>query len=106
MVEQLGHEVFVSGNYLAEPVDWLIGLHAVKSAAAVSECRRLYPETKIALVLTGTDIYPEPSGEAMATMRLADRLIGLQPAVADQVPEEFHPKLRVIVQASAAAGPA
>ncbi len=52
--------------------------------------------------MTGTDIYPQPEPAALETMRLADRLIGLQPAVGDQIPEEFHCKLRVIIQASPA----
>lgn len=106
VIEKLGHKVQISATYPGGPADWVIGLHAVKSAQALAECRRRHPETRVALVLTGTDIYPEPSPEALETMRLADRLIGLQPAVADQLPGEFHSKLRVIVQASSPAEPA
>lgn len=98
----LGHEVEILDDYHGEACDWLVGLHAVKSAHAVAACRQQQPGTKIAVVLTGTDIYPEPSPLALQTMRLADRLVGLQPTAAEQVPEKLRDKVRVIVQASAA----
>lgn len=101
VLEELGHDVTISPHLDGEPPDWLIGLHAIKSAGVLMDCRRRFPDTKLALVMTGTDIYPEPGPEALASMRLADRLVGLQPKVAEQLPEELRSKLRVIVQASA-----
>jgi putative glycosyltransferase (TIGR04348 family) len=100
VMHRLGHEAQVADTYDGQQVDWLIGLHAEKCAEAVADCRLACPEAKIAVVLTGTDIYPEPSQQALETMRLADRLVGLQPDAAAQVPREFRAKLRVIVQAS------
>lgn len=49
ILNSLGHEIRVSSHYLDEPADWLIGLHALKGAKALADCRRQHPETKIAL---------------------------------------------------------
>jgi putative glycosyltransferase (TIGR04348 family) len=100
--EELGHEVEIASSYGGQAIDWLVGLHAVKSAEAVAACREQHPDTHIALVLTGTDIYPEPTSRALEAMHLADVLVGLQPDAAEQLPPELRGKVSVIVQASAA----
>jgi putative glycosyltransferase (TIGR04348 family) len=107
VLNSLGHEVRVANGFAGDggAPDWLIALHAGKSAAAVEQCRQRFPKTKIALVLTGTDIYPEPSAAGRAAMRQADRLVGLQPRAAEQLPEELREKVRVIVQGAAGLEP-
>lgn len=97
---ELGHEVEIGAEFAGEGFDWMIALHAVKSADAVDRCREQASGTKIAVVLTGTDIYPEPSERALETMRRADVLVGLQELAVRKVPEELRPRYRTIVQAS------
>ncbi len=97
---EFGHEVEIGVAYEGQNLDWLVGLHAEKSAGAVAACRQSQPGTKIAVVLTGTDIYPAPSDASLETMRRADVLVGLQENAVGQVPEELRAKVKVIVQAS------
>ena len=101
---ELSHRVEIAAEFRAGDFDWLIVLHAVKGARAVADCRRQCPKTRIAVVLTGTDIYPEPSAVALETMAAADRLVGIQPAAAEMITAELRHKLRVIVQSSTGCG--
>ena len=105
VLRSLGHEVEIAGEDTGDEIDVLIGLHAVKCAKGVAEIKRRTPHTTIVVAMTGTDIYPNPSDIALATMRAADRLVGLQPRAAEQLPEDLRPKVRVIIQASAGPPP-
>ena len=102
---KLGHEVEIGSEYVGQDIDWLVCLHAQKSGPVVAACRQAGTRTRIAVVLTGTDIYPEPTDIALETMHRADVLVGLQEKAAEQLPEELRAKVRVIVQASEKMGP-
>jgi putative glycosyltransferase (TIGR04348 family) len=78
----------------------LVALHAVKSAPAVADFKRRFPDRPAAVALTGTDIFQDGSTAAVLadTLRLADRVIALQNQMAAAVPAEHRHKVRVIFQ--------
>lgn len=103
MLRQLGHTVSVSDGDAAPNADLLIALHAWRSAAQIARFRAHYPERKIVVALTGTDIYRFQKSHPRATLRsmaLADRLVCLHDLVHRDVPRRFHGKLRVIHQSA------
>ncbi len=105
MLEDLGEIVAVCESWTAEDdCDVLVALHAVKSHESIARFRSARPEGKLVVALTGTDIYPSPSEEALDSMKLADRLVFLQDKALECVPEEFHGKSQVIVQSSKKSG--
>lgn len=83
-----------------EPAHALIALHGVKSHAAIHRFRRRQPRRSLALVLSGTDIYPQPSQACIESMETADVLVVLHPRAIDDLPQRFRPKTRVIVQSA------
>ncbi len=80
--------------------DALIALHAVKSAAAVADFKRRFPDRPAVVTLTGTDIFQDGStaGVLNETLRASDRIIALQRQMAAAVPAEVRHKVRVIFQ--------
>ena len=100
LLGDLGHEVELAHAYDGQTADLLVALHAVKGATAVAAFRAARPLAKVAVVLTGTDIYPEPGPTALETMAAADRLVALQHKAAEQVPAEWRDKVQVIVQSA------
>ena len=97
----MGVRVTVSTAYAGEDSDLMIALHAWRSADSIGAFRARYPDRKLVVALTGTDIYrfqetdPETTLASMAT---ADVLVGLHDLVADAIPARFRQKLRVIYQ--------
>ncbi len=88
--------------------DVLIAMHAVKCAGAIETYRAAFPAGKVLLALTGTDIYPDPSPTALASMREADGLIVLQEKALERIPPDCLAKASVVIQSVApppAAGP-
>ncbi len=103
ILSSLGHEIFPLDSDRPEPTpdaDLLVALHAEKSAAAGRAFRAANPAAKVVVALTGTDIYPAPSGTGLASMRLADALVGLQDKAAAALPADLRDKVHVIVQAA------
>lgn len=104
-LRQLGHRVDVTVDYRGEPADLMLALHAWRSSDAVRQFHTLYPDRPLIVALTGTDIYkfqfsdPQPTLQSMA---LADRLIALHERAADDVPEIYRDKLRVVLQSATA----
>ena len=100
LLRGLGHRVRVAQTYRGEPTDALIALHARRSAAAVFRFRRQHPRKPIVLALTGTDIYGNLSHtpRARQAMKLADRLVILQPLARKNIPPRWRSKARVIFQ--------
>ena len=83
--------------------DALFALHAVKSAAAVADFKRRFPDRPAATALTGTDIFQDGSTADVLneTLRLSDRIIALQNRMAAAVPAGHRSKVRVIFQSFA-----
>ncbi len=73
------YQVIVQTEWRGEPVDAMVALHARRSASSI-EAFRQSRTGRLAVVLTGTDLYrdlPE-SVEAARSLEAADRLIVLQ----------------------------
>ena len=102
-LRKAGHRVRIATDFDGQPADALIALHAWRSAEAIEQFRRLCPETPRVVVLTGTDIYrfqhshPEPT---LASMEVADVLVGLHECVGDDIPAHFRQRLRVVLQSA------
>lgn len=80
----------------------LVALHARKSAKSVLAYRAAYPQRRIILVLTGTDVYRDirSSRAAHGAMQAADVLVTLQPEAAAELPVSLRAKVRAIVQSA------
>lgn len=84
----------------AADCDALIALHAVKSAAAVADFKRLHPGRPAVVALTGTDVFQDGTTAHIlhGTLRVSDRVIALQSQMASAVSAEHRHKVRVIFQ--------
>jgi len=91
----LGHDVEVAAAFEGHDAEVLVALHGRRSGDSIRE----FPG-KVVVVLTGTDIYPEPDELTLASMRRADRLVALQSKAVEQVLADLRDKVRVIVQAA------
>jgi len=100
ILNQLGISTEIQNEYQNQTCDALIALHAYKSAASVEEFRQKHPQRPIILALTGTDLYHDihVRDEAQDSLKLADKLILLQPLGLQKLKPEFHHKATVIFQ--------
>jgi len=101
----MGHSVDVVHAYHGERADALLALHASRSHDAIEKFQRTHPGRPVVVVLSGSDIYPEPDEKAIDSLRRADRIVVLQPRATGQIPREFHDRVRCIVQAAPEAAP-
>lgn len=105
-LRRLGHQVVVEQCYTEGECDLLVALHARKSMPSIARARRApgYGRQTLPLIvaLTGTDIYGKDceDPELLQVLEWADRLIGLQPLAAEQVPLALREKVRVIYQSA------
>jgi putative glycosyltransferase (TIGR04348 family) len=78
----------------------LIALHAWRSADSIARYRQARPGAPLIVALTGTDLYGDihTRAEAQRSLRLADRLIVLQPLGLAELPAEVREKTRVVFQ--------
>jgi putative glycosyltransferase (TIGR04348 family) len=103
ILRKLGHRVRVAVEYDGRPADLMIALHAWRSAAAIEDFHRRYPDRPLVVALTGTDIYRFIHSHRQKTLRsldLAHRLVGLHRRVADAIPRRYHDKLDIIYQSA------
>lgn len=100
ILRELGHQVQVRQRYEGAACDLLVALHARRSAASVARYRGRFPAGPMVVALTGTDLYADlrTSAPACDSVRLADRLVVLQPAGIAELPEGERGKARVIYQ--------
>jgi putative glycosyltransferase (TIGR04348 family) len=96
----LGHEVPVALDWDGRDYDLLIALHARRSHAAVRAWKTAHPTRPVALLLTGTDLYRDirHDPDARDSLRLADRMVVLQPKGLDELSAAQRAKTRVIFQ--------
>lgn len=96
----LGHAAQVALRWDGCDCDLLIALHARRSYAAIHAWKAAHPRRALALVLTGTDLYRDiqRDAKARASLRLADRLVVLQPRGLDELSPAERAKTRVIFQ--------
>jgi putative glycosyltransferase (TIGR04348 family) len=96
----LGHRTQVALGWDGSDADILIALHARRSHAAMHAWKAAHPQRPLALILTGTDLYRDirHDADARASLRLADRMVVLQPKGLDELSAVQRTKTRVIFQ--------
>lgn len=103
LLRRLGHRVRVASDYDGKPADLMVAVHAWRSAAAIQRFKSKYPDRRVVLQLSGTDIYeyiktdPAPT---LRSMELADRLVALNDLAWRAVPERLRARLAVIHQSA------
>jgi putative glycosyltransferase (TIGR04348 family) len=82
----------------------MIALHARRSADSLAAWHARHGGERLALVLTGTDLYRDIDGDAVArhSLELAGRLVVLQELGAQRLPEKYRHKTRTIFQSAPA----
>lgn len=103
LLEDLGHRVSIITRYHGEAADLMIALHTWRSHQAITQFRARHPGVPLIGVLTGTDVYSPQFRNEPAThesMALSDALIGLHRAVAEDIPEQFRAKVRIVLQSA------
>ena len=100
MLRQLGHRVAITTDYQQGAPDLLVALHARRSAASVARFHAAHPGRPIVVALTGTDLYHDlaRSAEARRSLKLATRLIVLQPLALRALPAALRAHTRVLYQ--------
>lgn len=102
-LRQLGHRVDISVDYAGERADLMLALHAWRSADAIRRFRHRYPGGPLVVALTGTDIYKfqfSDPDQTLGSLALADALIGLHDRVAQDIPDVYRHKLRIVCQSA------
>lgn len=104
LLRQLGVRARVRERWQREPDDLLMAVHLRKTAESVLAFARERPDARVAVLLAGTDVYPEfaPDADAMAVLERADAVIALQPRAAEVLPASLRGKVRTIIQSATA----
>jgi putative glycosyltransferase (TIGR04348 family) len=98
----LGHRVALGHAYDGDRLDLLVALHARRTAAAVARFHRDHPGAPVVVAMTGTDLYGDlrRSAAARRSLRLASRVVVLQPRGLAALPSDMRGKARVIRQSA------
>lgn len=105
ILRDLGHRVKIVTASDGKAVEMMVAIHAWRSSDAIEAFRKQNPSHPLIVVLSGTDIYRFQRDEPERTLRSmsqADRLVGLHDEAANDIPPEFHAKLRIIHQSAVA----
>lgn len=102
MLSGLGHEVDVADRYHHGEFDLLIALHARKSHRAVVQFNRHCHEKPVIVAMTGTDLHCDlgRSLEVEDSLKLANRVLLLEPNAGLKLPKNYQDKIRVICQSA------
>jgi glycosyltransferase involved in cell wall biosynthesis len=100
----LGHTVIIKQEYEGEPFELMIALHAHRSAASITRFHCEHPARPIVVALTGTDLYGDLSrgSRTRESLRLATRIVALQPRALEALGSPLCEKTRIIYQSVAA----
>ena len=100
ILRKLGHQVSIAEKYDEQRFDLLIALHARRSSPSVKRWRRKNPDAPLVLALTGTDLYRDIriNRRAEKSVKVADRIIVLQPWALKELAPGLRKKTRVIYQ--------
>src|SRR5437773_3825383 len=87
-----GHRVAVSTQWPGSDADLLLALQARRSYDSIRRFAASYPQRRLLVALTGTDIYRDIriSSEARESLALAHRLITLQPMRSEEHTSELQ----------------
>ena len=102
MLRAAGHKVTLATDWNGRPADVLLALHARRSHDSILRYRAAYPQGKLVVVLTGTDLYRDIRYDAGAqlSLKLAQRLVVLQEEGVKELPRQFRAKTRVVYQSA------
>ncbi len=102
-LRELRHQVAIIGTQSEVPdCDVLIALHAGHSANAILKFHKQRPNTPIVLGTVGTDLYTSirTNARAKECLKLASRLVVLQPEAIQELPQRYHSKCSVVYQST------
>ena len=104
MLRAAGHRVKVATEWDGATCNVMLALHARRSHASVLRYRQAYPEGRLVVVLTGTDLYRDVryDDDAQQSMKLAQRLVVLQEQGLRELPRQLRAKTRVVYQSALA----
>lgn len=97
----LGHRVSIETE-VPDRTELLVALHAKKSSGQILKFASSYPERKLVVALSGTDIYGDLLGSraGMAALDVATALVALEPSALERLPKRLQPKSQVIRQSA------
>jgi putative glycosyltransferase (TIGR04348 family) len=100
------YQVILQTEWHGERADAMVALHAKRSAASTDAFRRSH-DGRLAVVLTGTDLYRDlpDSAEAGHSLDLADRIVVLQDDALRLLAPSWLAKATVIFQSAARIAP-
>ncbi|MDO8449263.1 MAG: selenoneine biosynthesis selenosugar synthase SenB [Rhodoferax sp.] len=92
----------IASQWQGEDADVMLALHARKSADAALAWAQAKGAERLAVVLTGTDLYRDIHTDVSAqrALQAAGQLVVLQERAPDALPEALRPKTRVIFQSA------
>lgn len=102
MLSSLGHDVNLADRYLSGEFDLLIALHARKSHQSVIQFCKHCQGKPVIVAMTGTDLHCDlgRSQEVKESLKLADRVLLLEPNAGRKLAKNLQPKVRVIFQSA------
>ena len=102
ILEQLGHQVRVADEYDGENLDFAICLHVFKTAEIVARLKQEQPTTRVAVAITGTDMYGNEETKLAVSEKLStvDNVICLNPSTHAELPAELQKKSVVLLQSA------
>ena len=97
-------QVRIEQEWRGASADFLIALHARRSASSIAAFAERHPQRPLVVVLTGTDLYRDIASDAAAqrSLALASRLVVLQAEGVRALPHEYAAKTMVIYQSARA----
>jgi putative glycosyltransferase (TIGR04348 family) len=100
ILRKLRHQVSIAEEYDEQPFDLLIVLHARRSSPSINRWRKKNPSAPLVVALTGTDLYSDNQGttRVQKSLKLADRIVVLQPSALKELKTVLRKKTRVIYQ--------
>ena len=102
LLRELGHRTRIidsEGDPPRRSCDLLIAIHAGHSAELVRQFKERMPNVPLVIAVTGTDIYRDGrSARVQRTLKLADRVIVLQPEMKFDLPPSVRKKVCLIYQ--------
>lgn len=102
ILRDLGHHVSIGLTYDREAYDVLVALHARRSYSSIARFHQQHPKRPLIVALTGTDLYRDlPRRRAAQTsLKLATRIVALQPKAGEELEPGLRSKLRIILQSA------
>ena len=103
ILKAIGHRVTITQAYEGERFDLLIALHARRSFDSIKHFHRDHSDKPIIVALTGTDLYRDLNRgtHSLESLKIASRIVVLQPKALQALPAALRGKTRVIFQSVA-----